>query len=356
MSQDADNHHFVDTFLHVAEHVDWDSLINDVLPDSNSGFHPIELNADEHAHSTHELKDNTESHTTDDSQSISHHEHDLKSIEANGFWETPAVASWPQFDPIQTPEGIIGTPESSMHHWQQQCSSDTCGVVSQLYGLEELTGQTFTQDQLCQEAADNGWYLPGEGTPMNHMGKLLELHGIEVVREHGCNFDHLRDELNDGHKVWVSVDLDEIRTPGMDQDDSLAASHGLPGQGVNHAVQVIGIDDKSDPDIPKIILNDPAVANGCAMMVPLGAFMNAWEDGRYSMVHTTDAIAPESGHASHYAENQVQNTDMSSLGSDGIATSHEPTLRGYYNADGTYHYQSDNTDRDPETGKLIRQY
>lgn len=29
---------------------------------------------------------------------------------------------------------------------------------------------------------------------------------------------------------------------------------------------------------------------------------------------------------------------------------------GYENADGTYHYESDNTDRDPQTGAIIRRY
>lgn len=34
----------------------------------------------------------------------------------------------------------------------------------------------------------------------------------------------------------------------------------------------------------------------------------------------------------------------------------EPQFSGYYNADGTYHWTSDNTDRDPLTGAIIRQY
>ena len=34
----------------------------------------------------------------------------------------------------------------------------------------------------------------------------------------------------------------------------------------------------------------------------------------------------------------------------------EPQFSGYYNADGTYHWTSDNTDRDPETGAIVRRY
>jgi hypothetical protein len=30
--------------------------------------------------------------------------------------------------------------------------------------------------------------------------------------------------------------------------------------------------------------------------------------------------------------------------------------QGYYNADGTYHYSSDNADRDPVTGAIVRRW
>jgi hypothetical protein len=35
---------------------------------------------------------------------------------------------------------------------------------------------------------------------------------------------------------------------------------------------------------------------------------------------------------------------------------HHALPGGYYNADGTYHYTSDNTDRDPSTGAIIRRW
>lgn len=348
MSYDTDDHHLTDALFNIVEHVDWGSLVDDFLPHNNHDPLPIEPHPDD-PDPIDGQDSNTEAHHAEP-HAIHHYDGTLSGLEADNIWQS-SEASWPQFDPAHATEGIIGTPETSMHYWQQQCSADTCSVVSQLYGLEELTGKTFSQDELCKEAAENGWYIPGAGTPMNHMGKLLELHGIDVVREHGCSYDHLHDELNQGHKVWVSVDLDEIQTPGKDQDDSLAASHGLPGQGVNHSVQVIGIDDKSDPDIPKVILNDPAVQNGSAMMIPLGAFMSAWEDGRYSMVHTADDISSE-----HHTSLHTESHDTTLQGSTEIASTHEPLLRGYYTGEGLYHWNSDNTDRDLETGKIVHQY
>jgi hypothetical protein len=37
-------------------------------------------------------------------------------------------------------------------------------------------------------------------------------------------------------------------------------------------------------------------------------------------------------------------------------TADDLTYGGYWNADGTYHYTADNTDRDPETGAIVRSY
>jgi hypothetical protein len=34
----------------------------------------------------------------------------------------------------------------------------------------------------------------------------------------------------------------------------------------------------------------------------------------------------------------------------------QPRFGGYYNADGTYHWTSDNTDRDPNTGAIVRRW
>lgn len=51
----------------------------------------------------------------------------------------------------------------------------------------------------------------------------------------------------------------------------------------DHAVQVTGI-DMSNPDQPMVILNDPGAANGGGAMVPVDAFVDAWEDSGCFMV------------------------------------------------------------------------
>ncbi|MCZ8161198.1 MAG: hypothetical protein O9275_10705, partial [Microcystis sp. LE19-196.1B] len=55
-------------------------------------------------------------------------------------------------------DNIIGDPTDDMEHWHQQTYQDTCAVVSQEFILDELTGIDFDENELRQQAIDNGWY------------------------------------------------------------------------------------------------------------------------------------------------------------------------------------------------------
>ncbi|MCZ8064910.1 MAG: hypothetical protein ACK5QJ_17775 [Microcystis sp.] len=225
-------------------------------------------------------------------------------------------------------DNIIGDPTDDMEHWHQQTYQDTCAVVSQEFILDELTGIDFDENELRQQAIDNGWYTPGGGTPLECTGNLLEAHGIPVDKGYGCSLEDIANKLDQGEKVIVGVDADEICNPtGLDEDDLIANAYGMPGQGANHAVQVIGI-DTSDPNNPLVILNDPGRENGQGLMVPANEFLNAWEDSNNFMVAT--------------ATNGTTNIgETTALGLD------QQSLSGYYNADGTYHYNSYNIDLAP---------
>lgn len=191
------------------------------------------------------------------------------------------------FDPSTAGDDVIGSPGDDIEHWHEQTHDDTCAVVSQEFILESLTGEEFDENELRQEAIDNGWYTPGGGTPLGAMGKLLEAHGIEVEREYGASIDDIEGKLESGEKVMVAIDAHETWNAGTDdaQDDLLGDVGGFPGQDVNHAVEVIGV-DRSDPENPMVILNDPGHPDGRGMMVPLDEFMGAWEDSGNYMVST----------------------------------------------------------------------
>lgn len=182
---------------------------------------------------------------------------------------------------------VLNDPTSDLEHWHQQAYDDTCAIASQEFILDELTGYDFSEDQLRQEAAANGWYTPGVGTPLDCTGNLLEAHGIGIEKQYGCTLEDISNQLAQGNKVIVGLDADEIWNPGgFDEDDAIANFVGMPGQDANHAVQVVGI-DSSDPDNPLFILNDPGSPNGQGLTIPAADFMNAWEDSNFFMVNTT---------------------------------------------------------------------
>jgi hypothetical protein len=202
------------------------------------------------------------------------------------------------------------------------------------------------------------------------MGNLIAAHGIPVVHEYGVNLEHLSAKLAAGEKVFVGVDPDEIWRPDQpDYDDTLAHAWGMPERGATHAVQLLDV--IPDPSHPQVVLNDPGHPDGRGAMVPLERFLDGWEDSGYMAVSTTvgsaGAVAnvtsvPPAAHppepALAGADSMTSAYHMEGPGPyrPGVFYEHEPRFAGYYNGDGTYHYTSDNTDRDPQTGAIVRRY
>jgi len=241
------------------------------------------------------------------------------------------------FDPAQEQWDGAGDPAADMEHWHQQEEPDTCAIASQEFVLDSLTGQDFSEEQLREEAEANGWYTPGGGTPQADTGNLLEAHGLDVEREQGATIDELSSALADGEKVIVGVNAEKIWAPTAGSG-TVDEYPGIPGQGADHAVEVIGI-EHDNPDGPIVVLNDPGHPDGRGMIVPLDEFEAAWQDsGDFAVI-----AAPG---------------DSGQPGAHGAAPSwpQGASFGGYYNADGTYHWESDNTDRDPDTGAVIRRW
>lgn len=241
------------------------------------------------------------------------------------------VAPDTHFGPEGNPFLVVGDPMEATEHWHQQQRPDTCAVVAQEFILDEITGRDFSEEELCREAADHGWYSPG-GTPPESVGNLLELHGIDVERAYNATLSDLQSEVAVGHHVIVGVNAETIVAATHGEDLPLTDLPVIPGQQANHAVQVIGI-NYTDPARPTVVLNDPGLPDGRGLEVPLADFECAWATSDHFMMYTTSQ--PVDG---------------------AIGYVHRPVFAGYYNADGTYHWTSDNTDRDPETGAIIRRW
>lgn len=185
---------------------------------------------------------------------------------------------------------IYGNPEEDMDNWHMQTHEDTCAVVSQEFILDELTGHDFTENELMHLAEENGWYTPGGGTSFENVGKILEAYGINVERTYDNSLEDIAAKLESGEKIIVGIDSNEIWSdgPGELLDELLSDVLGIPDQGADHAVEVIGIDN-SDPNHPVVILNDPGHPDGMGMRVPADEFVEAWEDSGTYMVSTVGA-------------------------------------------------------------------
>jgi hypothetical protein len=193
------------------------------------------------------------------------------------------------FDPVHQDGIVVGDPGHDMDCWHHQNHPDDCAVVAQQSVLESLTGQHFSEDGLCTEAMVDGCYHPGGGTPADHVGHVLEEHGIPVEHHYGGTLSDLNDRLSHGEKVIVAVNSQEIWSPdrGSVFGQSLNQYPGIPGQAADHAVVVTGIVyPKSDPLHPQVVLNDSGTPNGQGMMVPLEQFEKAWASSDHYMVAT----------------------------------------------------------------------
>ncbi len=183
------------------------------------------------------------------------------------------------FDPAKAnPEDIIGDPEDAMEEWEFQGDTNRCALFSQMFVIEDLTDMDIDIEEMADIAEGNGWFTEEGGTPIADMNKMLEYYGVENEMSFDNDIDDIAECLNNGGRVIVSIDADEIWYGELDGEDVYT-----PYDGVNHAVEVIGIDN-SNPDEPMVILNDSGHPDGCGSLIPLDVFMDAWEDGDCQMI------------------------------------------------------------------------
>ncbi|GIW83370.1 MAG: hypothetical protein KatS3mg105_5177 [Gemmatales bacterium] len=219
---------------------------------------------------------------------------------------------------INSPEGsITGDLDRVLNHWDgPQSYPDTCAIRCQEYILECFTGQELDERTFVQEAYDRGWYTPGGGTPLLHVGDLLELHGIEVTRYVNSNIFHLANELAQGHKVIVGLDSNELWCGDSDGAWLFQQVQDYFGfAGADHAVIVTGI-DTTDPGNPQVIVTDPGTGEPFARY-PYEQFVEAWRDSNFFMVATvepTPASLPEMANFDIFRDMLLHNAGSLVLG------------------------------------------
>ena len=180
------------------------------------------------------------------------------------------------FDTGADRDDVSGDPWKSMDEWEYQGDTNRCALYSQKFVIEELTGEEIDMEKFADTAEENGWFSEEGGTPMAHMNKMLELYGIDNEMSFNNDVDDIKECLDQGGKVIVSIDADEI---WFEENADVFS----PTDQANHAVEVIGV-DYSDPENPMVIINDSGNPDGQGAAIPLDTFVDAWEDGNCQMI------------------------------------------------------------------------
>ncbi len=195
--------------------------------------------------------------------------------------DSGAAPAYETFDPSQADmDSIVGDPAGNMENWHWQETGTSCAVASQEFVLEQLTGQEFSEGELRELAEENGWYDLEGGTTMEDVGNILAHMGLHVEQNMGSTMSDIEQCLASGGQVIVGVDSGELWSG---ENEEMFG----PGMDADHAIQVTGI-DYSNPAEPMVIINDPGASNGGGAMVPMDAFVDAWE---YSGCFMVEAYA-----------------------------------------------------------------
>lgn len=198
-------------------------------------------------------------------------------VESWGALPGNGVLELDNYDPSQSnPELISGNPAESMGEWEFQGDTNRCALYSQKFVIEELTGKDIPIEEVVELASENGWFSEDSGTASLNMTKILDAYGVENKMSFHNNVDDIKECLENGGKVIVSIDADQV---WYGEDSNLFS----PADSANHAVEVIGI-DYSNPNEPMVILNDSGSPRGCGEMVALEVFEDAWAAGDKQMV------------------------------------------------------------------------
>jgi hypothetical protein len=191
-------------------------------------------------------------------------------------------------------EHLIGDPEYQTEYWEYQNMDDNCAVAAQTSILNQYLDEPISLEEANYFAYANGWYAPGYGTSMGDMANLLDVHGVPTHSVENASIEQLVDELQQGHRVIVGVNSDELWDQGplvefwnwFIEVFGLDSSEFTPA---NHAVVVTGV-DLSDPDNPQVIINDSGNPDGAGCPYPMDRFADAWQNSDFHYVATS--VAP----------------------------------------------------------------
>ena len=157
------------------------------------------------------------------------------------------------------------------------CSEENyCCLECEKYILRRLDIE-FNEDQLLQNAIQNGWQKE-KGTALHNVGRHLENKGLLVTRQYNASIEDIATALKENECVIVAVDGGELL--GNRAEEKIEDL--LIGQIPDHTVVVLSLDEKSNT----ITLFDPNSSNADDTY-PIEQFKDAWNDSKNYLVTIT---------------------------------------------------------------------
>jgi hypothetical protein len=192
---------------------------------------------------------------------------------------------------------FIGDPAAQMDNWILQDQADNCAVAAEASLINQFIGDDLSLENANYISASHGWWHPGMGTDPGEIGNLMDMYNIPNHTVMGANIHDLAVELQNGHGVIVGVNSSELWDKGLWNEikQFFCDAFGLDTAEFNpadHAVVITGM-DLSDPDHPKVIINDSGVPGGAAVPYPLDKFVDAWQNSGFYYT-ATDMPIPDS--------------------------------------------------------------
>ncbi len=198
---------------------------------------------------------------------------------------------------MDTNEFYIGEPDYQSNFWELQNLNDNCAVVAQMGIINQFIDDPISMDDATFLAHQIGAYNPGFGTTPEAVGMLFDQFDIPYHTVENASIEQLASELQQGHRVVVGLDSDQLWDQGPLNDfyNWFCDVFGFDTstfQPADHAVSVTAV-DLSDLDNPMVIINDSGALDGQGKAYPLDKFMDAWQNSDFHYVATS--VAPGGG-------------------------------------------------------------
>ncbi len=139
-----------------------------------------------------------------------------------------------------------------------------CDVICEHFILKDYLGREEEIEAFSSEANDNSWHKES-GTPLHHMGRILEKYGMSVSRTYGNKIDKISEELSRKNRVIAVVDYGRLRDKYAD--------------GVFHAVVCLSVSGGY------VRVFDPAIGEEHNYLE--SDFISAWEESKSYLVVAT---------------------------------------------------------------------